>query len=216
MVEHSNAAIGCPDDAIVLDYLKNRLAEDQAEAFEQHFFACERCWQEVERGIELRAAWAAWPAWAARTERSATSAPKTRPARSLTGGRSWRPLVAAAAAVLAVGIWLQWPLGIERSEPEVLRGADERLSLSLSIEATPEAVTLTWAEVPATEVYLLEIFASDGRLLVEEETNKLTIAVMTETLRAAGSGRLLARVQALDALRQVALSSELQEVVLPQ
>lgn len=210
MVEHSNAAIGCPDDAIVLDYLKNRLAEDQAEAFEQHFFACERCWQEVERGIELRATWAERP------ERSATSAPKTRPARSLTGGRSWRPLVAAAAAVLAVGIWLQWPLGIERSEPEVLRGADERLSLSLSIEATPEAVTLTWAEVPATEVYLLEIFASDGRLLVEEETNKLTIAVMTETLRAAGSGRLLARVQALDALRQVALSSELQEVVLPQ
>ena len=210
MLEHSNAAIGCPDDAIVLDYLKNRLAEDQAEAFEQHFFACERCWQEVERGIELRAAWAERP------ERSATSAPKSRLARSLTGGRSWRPLVAAAAAVLAVGIWLQWPLGIERSEPEVLRGADERLSLSLSIEATPEAVTLTWAEVPATEVYLLEIFASDGRLLVEEETDKLTIAVMTETLRAAGSGRLLARVQALDALRQVALSSELQEVVLPQ
>ena len=51
--------VDCPGtgerDVAVL-YLAGKLPEDEAEAFEAHYFECERCWEEVQRGSELRAA----------------------------------------------------------------------------------------------------------------------------------------------------------------
>ena len=41
---------------LVSAYLGGRLSEQEAEAFERHYFGCERCWGEVKAGEEIRAA----------------------------------------------------------------------------------------------------------------------------------------------------------------
>jgi CHAT domain-containing protein len=41
---------------LVTSYLAGRLSEDEAEAFEKHYFGCEKCWAEVRAGNEIRAA----------------------------------------------------------------------------------------------------------------------------------------------------------------
>lgn len=41
---------------LVSSYLAGRLSEDEAAAFEKHYFECERCWAEVKAGEEIRAA----------------------------------------------------------------------------------------------------------------------------------------------------------------
>lgn len=40
---------------LVSGYLSGRLSEQDAEAFEKHFFGCEKCWAEVKAGEEIRA-----------------------------------------------------------------------------------------------------------------------------------------------------------------
>src|SRR5438093_7515954 len=43
------------DDEVLRLYVAGRLAEPAAEQFEQHLFECDRCAEEVERAMELRA-----------------------------------------------------------------------------------------------------------------------------------------------------------------
>ena len=49
---------GCAESDLVAAYLSWKLSEEERTAFEQHFFACESCWHEVELGTELRATFA--------------------------------------------------------------------------------------------------------------------------------------------------------------
>ncbi len=70
-------------------YLAGRLSEEDAEAFEKHYFGCEKCWAELKAGTEIRAALAG---------QSGADATKRR--RVWT---DWRLLAAAAAVVLAIG-----------------------------------------------------------------------------------------------------------------
>lgn len=37
-------------------YLSDRLTDEEAEAFEAHYFACDKCWTSLQRAIEMRAA----------------------------------------------------------------------------------------------------------------------------------------------------------------
>src|SRR3954469_2124603 len=88
----SNAV--CPygqEPDIEARYLTGQLSETDAEAFEAHYFSCDRCFALVERGAELRAAIQSSDVARAATRR---------------GRRSWRPwLAAAASVVIAVAVW---------------------------------------------------------------------------------------------------------------
>jgi CHAT domain-containing protein len=76
-------------------YVTEQLPEAEAEAFEKHYFGCERCWNEVQRATEIRAALA-----------GSAAAPKPSPVpASVVRGpwTNWR-FLAAAAAVAGVAI----------------------------------------------------------------------------------------------------------------
>ena len=77
-------------------YVAGTLAREDADRFEEHAFACERCAEEVERGSAVRLALR-----------------RTRPRRR------WIPLTAAAAALVVASLLL-----IERDDPRVRRGED--------------------------------------------------------------------------------------------
>lgn len=44
----------CLDEERILDYVRDRLSPAEAESIEQHYLACDRCWEQVEQALELR------------------------------------------------------------------------------------------------------------------------------------------------------------------
>lgn len=82
---------------LVSAYLAGGLSEDEAEAFEKHYFGCERCWAEVKAGEEIRAALKGG-------EAAAPAAPLA-PSNVRRGPwTSWRVLaLAAAVGIVAAG-----------------------------------------------------------------------------------------------------------------
>lgn len=203
MVDDCSPASDCPDHDVLLGYLRQALPEEEASSFEAHYFACDRCWEEVERGLEVRAA---------------LTAEETREVSSGEGqrapGRWWRHpafAVAAGLGLAAVGLWQWGPAGPEEGRETIVRGATE--ALELAFETSSERLALSWPEVTGAESYLVQFLDAAGTLLLEEETaaSELTVAWMrlpppnTE-------GALLARVQALDSLRQTLVSSDFVEL----
>jgi CHAT domain-containing protein len=81
------------ENDVVSRYVTRKLAPEEAEAFEEHYFGCDRCWSEVQRATELRAALGKSGAGVGETGR-------------LVRGpwRTWAPLAAAAGIALAVGL----------------------------------------------------------------------------------------------------------------
>ena len=94
------------ENDLVSSYLGGRLSEEEAEAFERHYFGCERCWAEVKAGQEIRAALKGGRATAA----------EARPSNVRQGPwKNWRlPAIAAALGAAVAGSVL------------VVRGADKK------------------------------------------------------------------------------------------
>ena len=91
-------------------YIAGTLSADAAEAFERHYFACDPCWRELERSLEIRAALTQPSGTSART-RAIGAAPATRQV-------PWRWLAAAATVVLATSLW-QWSSNPSPSSPSM-------------------------------------------------------------------------------------------------
>jgi CHAT domain-containing protein len=80
---------------LVSQYVGRKLSPEEAEAFEEHYFGCDRCWAEVQRATELRAALA---------EKKATDAAAS-PVQARVIPGPWRNgALLAIAAAIAVGI----------------------------------------------------------------------------------------------------------------
>jgi CHAT domain-containing protein len=77
---------------LVSRYVGRKLSPEEAEAFEEHYFACDRCWAEVQQGTEVRAA--------LREEKVSAGAVRVRPRRI---SPVWGALAVAAAVALAIG-----------------------------------------------------------------------------------------------------------------
>lgn len=77
------------DHDLVKSYLGGTLSEEEAEAFEAHYFECDRCWEEVNIANQIRAATAAAP-------------PIRIPSKPRRTLRSAWPALAIAAAVAIV------------------------------------------------------------------------------------------------------------------
>jgi anti-sigma factor RsiW len=173
----ASAGLTCSEverDELDLKYLRGELSPEQAEAFEAHYFACDRCWELVHAGAEIRAA---------------------RPARGRRRVLPW-PLLAAAVLVGAVGIGL-WrsqrpnpPADSERA------GSPGALLLGVSGDAT--TLTASWSPLAGAAGYRVRLFAPDGAVLSERETTDTSVSLSRGSLPS--SGPFFWQVQALDRL----------------
>jgi hypothetical protein len=165
-------------------YLVGRLTEAEAEAFEAHYFGCERCWAEVRTAQELRAAL---------RPGGATRAAARRP---------WMPFAAAAALLVAVGAWmLVRPSGGERA---FRAGQGDELTLTLS--ATPDgSVSVSWSDAAGARAYRVRVVTAEGALLTESET--AAPPALLDRERLPREATLYVTVQALGPDREVLASS---------
>lgn len=188
---------------VVADYIADRLDEDEAEAFEAHYFQCDTCWE------TLRTALAARGALASEGTR-ASAGGRERPWHRRPVWR-WIPAAAAVAALgLALSVWS--PFGPRGAGEDVFRGGD--VGIEPAVELTGPGLRVDWPDVPGTARYLVQVFDPEGALLLETETERPELSVPRARLPAErpATGWLL-RVQALDRFGQVRATSGLVEVV---
>jgi hypothetical protein len=174
-------------------YLAGRLSEDEAEAFETHYFGCADCWEDVHRGSELRAAF---------------GKPAVAPAsRSVRPRRAWLPLAAAAViAFVALGVWqLTRRTPVESTTP-VVRGAGEVLDLEVA-SGRQGGIDVRWPPHPNAATYEIEVLASNGASVWKTETPEPRVRIGPGVLAAPRQTHEV-RVEALDSLGQVIASGQ--------
>ncbi len=130
-------------------YLAGRLPPADAEAYEAHYFGCDRHWNALRRATEARAAFAT---------------PRARRAR-------WAlPL---AAVLTAVAVW-RLVDAFPAAEPVALRGAAD--SLTVAVTAGPDSLRASWPRRADADAYRVRGFAADGALLWALETPDTSVA----------------------------------------
>jgi hypothetical protein len=145
-------------------YLAGTLGEAEAEAFEAHYFGCDRCWALVQQGLDARAAF------------SGGGIPRRRP---MPVRRWW--LAAAAAAVVVAGAGLYRSLG--RGKPfddTVTRGTAAKLVLSTAIRA--DTLLAVWNRIPDATEYRARLYTAAGDLTWERKTADTALAVTPDSL----------------------------------
>jgi hypothetical protein len=130
-------------------YLAGRLTAEEAEAYEAHYFGCERCWRTLETALAVRSA---------------------RGARRAPFG-VWA-LAAAAIAVLAVGAgW--WATRSPAPPVDALRGGGE--APAVRMHETPAGLAVAWAPHARADRYRVRVFSADGGLLLERLTEDTAV-----------------------------------------
>jgi hypothetical protein len=163
-----------------LRYLRGELDPGQAEAFEAHYFGCDRCWNLVRAGNQLR---------------SARSIPSTRPGSSRK--LWWLTAAAAFIATVSIGLWRQ----LQRDQPvpvDSLRSSGPGLAAPVA-RILNEAITLDWRPVPQASSYRVRLFRGDGTLLIQREVRDTAISVSRDSLGGPAL-ELVWQVHALDRL----------------
>jgi hypothetical protein len=196
-------------------YLAGTLSEEEAEAFEEHYFGCDRCWTAVQTGLDVRAASTATTvAPPVQTPALTVERGTGRPARGIPR-RQWVPLaIAASIAVLGVGLWERdggpgvSPVG------DGLRGPADSIRAVASVRR--RILTLSWAVTPNADRYRVRLQRSDATVVLERIASDTVLAVPRDSLRAVADGeRVYWEVQALDALRRTIARSRLVPTVVP-
>lgn len=211
-------------------YVAGTLAPAEAEAFEEHYFGCERCWALVQQEMALRAvakdgaASSTSAAGASRAKALPADAPAasalSRPAlkgRRLPGLLAWRAgALAAAALLVAVGISRLIP----RARPQALdteRGAQLSLPVTASRPSADSLVAM-WPRVAGALRYRVRMFNASGAMLAEGESADTSAVQLASRLRKADArgtsiardpGRLFWSVEALDVRGTVIAKSPL-------
>ena len=181
-------------------YLAGKLLESDAEAFELHYFGCDRCASALREGGEIRGALG-----------KPVLVPAAHPVDRPASGRDVWTLLAAAAAVAMFFYGIRHLT--ERQDlvqDSVVLRSESADSLRLNVSAGPSGqVVLEWPSHPDADSYRIEIVRSDGLPVLESETadRRILLAVGDLPPRPAGVS-LLARVEAMNALRQVVAKSE--------
>ena len=196
-------------------YLAGTLSEEEAEAFEEHYFGCERCWTAVQTGLDVRAASTATtvdPQVA--THRPTVERGTARPARRIPR-RQWLPLaIAASIVVVAVGLWQR------DGGPGVAPGGDGLRGPADSIRAVASVrgriLMVSWPVTLNADRYRVRLQRSDATVVLERIAGDTVLTVSRDSLRAVADGeRLYWEVQALDALRRTIARSRLVPTVVP-
>lgn len=197
----------CPitDTDTDVRYLAGSLTDVEAEAFEEHYFGCDTCWKAVQRGAEIRAALSQSSGG---VEGEKTELPAS---RQSIARRQWWPALAAAAAILvAVGLWkfpiTTVPNGATPNEAgrtaEPTRGTAEALAISTA--ASGQTLTASWPSTPEARAYRVRLIAEDGRLLLERELADTSIVVPLDAISTSKpEGTIYWKVEGLSDLRVV-------------
>ncbi len=90
-----------PDEQIAERYFLGELSDDEAEAYEAHYFECERCAEYVVEELQMLESGRAVAMLDA--SRPAAPSPVANIAEARRKRREWLPMAAAAALVLAIG-----------------------------------------------------------------------------------------------------------------
>lgn len=173
-------------------YVAGRLGEAEAEAFEAHYMACDRCFGLVSRALEVRAAEGLPAVEAGR--------------RPPVGEPGWRILLAAAAvaAVALAGTW--WGLvqrGADAPEighPDAALAVSPASSLRLTVHPHPSRLRVSWEALPGARAYHAALLTGGGLAVHEQEVTDTMVSVaVSEIVDRAEGGELYWHVDALDA-----------------
>lgn len=172
-----------PDDELVRRYLAGTTTLSEAEAFEEHYFACEACWREVQTAMELR---------------EALLRQSARPSR-----RIWPALAAAAAAAfLFIGIWQM----MQRQADQEPAWRSSQPAYQTSAARVGSSTVISWEPKPEARWYVLRRFSADG-----SEIDTIELAAPRDRLELPlDPAATHYRVQALDQFRSVLADSGLQ------
>jgi hypothetical protein len=183
----TNGATHQPDEDLVRSYVAARLSADEAERFEEHFFACDACWREVETANELREA----------LQRSGS-------ARTIIPSRRWW-VGGLAAAAMAAFVFIGVRQYTEQRQP-VFRGGEQALQTSL--KTTGSGIVIEWPAVPEAQSYAVVFLSADATPVTRQQIREPRIEVSPETASRASHYR----VQALDSFERVLADSDLQRI----
>mgnify|MGYP001562682957 FL=1 len=172
-------------------YLEGRLTEAEANAFEEHYLGCDRCWELIKGGAGVRAALHGG---------GATLASRPR--------RWWRPLaIAAGLGIVTFGSW-QAVTSRDAAMPDAIRGAGDSLAVQSGFAAG--AWRTAWPANSAVAWYRVRLFAADGRLLFTREVTDTSLNISATSLSA--SDRLAPvylEVEGFDLMRRPVTRSSL-------
>jgi hypothetical protein len=189
-------------------YLAGRLSEEQAEAFEAHFFGCERCWTLVQQGLGVRSAFQP-------DSSPGRFSPSVTGRRARTPRRWWGLAAAAGIAAVALGVWRMSDLSGPSRPEDVFRGEDR--AFSVSPLASDAALGVSWPRVATADVYRVRLYAADGMLALEREIADTSLSISRDSVATLpGGAEMFWQVQALDRLRNSVAGSDLTRAVLPQ
>jgi putative zinc finger protein len=188
-------------------YLAGTLSEEEAEAFEEHYFGCDRCWATVQLGRDVRAA---------------LTADETRPAARPLGAergtphrvrelsrRRWFPLaIAASIAIVAIGLWPRGERANRDTGADQLRGPTDSIRAVASVRG--RTLLISWPPTPSADRYRVRLQRSDATLVVERIVGDTAFAVSRDSLRnVTDREQAYWEVQALDALGRTIARSRL-------
>lgn len=170
-------------------YAAGTLPEEEASAFEAHFFGCDRCFALVKGGAAVRA----------------SVAPASHPA-SRPGRKVWRPLALAAGVVLALfGAWRAFRPGGAIPDTTV-RGLGDSLVVRAAFDSA--GLRLDWDPAPDGTSYRVRLYAIDGAVLLEQTVDTTALRITRDSLPAAAASGAL-DIEAFDALRRPVARSPL-------
>ena len=157
-------------------YVAGDLPAREAEAFEEHYFACARCWDEVRAGTAAR---------------TALGGGVQRAPRSSRRGVWW--MSAAAAAIVALVTIVTIRERILPGPPDIVRGGSQQ-SIAPTVRRTAARMEISWRAVSGATRYDVTARNAEGEVL-RRQSSVVTNVALDGTLE----GDVFIRVAALNA-----------------
>ncbi len=199
-MENRSPGVTCElalDGEALTAYVGGRLGEQEAEAFEQHFFSCEECWALVQTANAARASF----------ERELSDDTVASAARPRRRWATLVPAVGLAATLAGVALFGVWRADPTPARGEAFRGVDQTMALEVAVEGA--MLRVSWSPVAAAAGYEVRAYDPSGRLLRASEVDGETVAVDLDVGELGGLPSVaLLDVVALDGLGQVVLRSQ--------
>ena len=193
-------------------YLAGTLSEEEAEAFEAHYFGCDRCWSTVQLGLDVRAANRPQEG---KAEPPALAVARGAGDRAPIARRRWWPLaIAASVAVLAVGVrqWSDRPTAAPVGD--ALRGPADSIHAVASVRG--RTLVISWQRTPSADRFGVRLQKSDATVIVERVVGDTSLTIPRDSLLGVADGeRVYWEVRALDALRRTIARSRLVPTEIP-